>query len=257
MNITSDDPRLTAYALDELDEAGRSVIETDMQNFGECHCEVEEIRRVAALVRAELAREPAPALTPVQHRAIEASLRHSGSKWGLSWTPSLGRSRTGLAMVNALQICLVSFPVVMPAAILAFFQNASADTAYVLLKMAGARVIKDGLKFTFPAYATSLRVAPECSTIDSSLVLLVASVLLGYLYLRSPWKRVLLTLFVIPLVIVKDGIRLFTIAELFTQMGAHGREFLGFRLDGSIFFALSLIPFLLFLVWLRKLESKP
>jgi hypothetical protein len=59
------------------------------------------------------------------------------------------------------------------------------------------------------------------------------------------------------LVIVSEGLRIFTIAELFIHLGAataidspivhHG---------SSIFFALSLIPFAFFLVWLRKLESK-
>jgi len=263
MNITYDDPRLTAYALGELDDAGRSVIETEMRNFDECRCEIEEITSAAALVRSELASEPALALTPVQQRAIEAKIKLSGSRPKLSWIPSAEnwglsnwRPRKGLVMLNTLQICLVTFPMVMPEAILAFFQNASIDMAYALIKMAGPTVVKHGLELTFPSYGATLRLAPECSRISSSMVLLLGSLLLGMLYLRSPWKRVLLTLFVVPLVIVRDGFRIFTIVEFFVQMGAHRMGSPIFLLGTPIFFALSLIPFLLFLVWLRKLELK-
>jgi exosortase/archaeosortase family protein len=256
MNITSDDPRLTAYALDELDETGRSVIEAEMRNFSECRGEVEEITRAIALVRAELATEPMPALTSVQQRAIEAKLRLPDYKPGISWIPSFRRLKVGLAMAGALLICAFMLPSAMKNGIQTFSQNASVDTAGVMLKMAGAPVIEDGLKFTSPE-GMSLEVARDCNTMNSSLILLAASLLLGSLYLRSPWKRVLLTLFVVPLVIVRDGLRIFTVAEFWLQMGAHRMDSPIFRFNGLMFFALSLIPFLLFLVWLRKLESKP
>jgi len=103
----------------------------------------------------------------------------------------------------------------------------------------------------------SFEATQGCSTLDSNLILLAASLLVGSFYLRSPWKRVLLTLFVIPLAIFTNGFRLFTIMELCVQMGAHAIDSPIHRYGGPIFFALSLIAFLLFLVWLRKLESKP
>lgn len=256
MNITFDDPRLTAYALDELDEVGRGVIETEMQSFGECRGEVEEITRAIALVRAELASEPVPALTPVQQGAIEAKLKLSGSKPGLSWIPSLWRLRMGLGMAGALLLCAFLLPAAMKNGIQTLFQNASADTAGMMLKMAGAPVIKNGLKFTWPG-GMSVEVMRGCSTIDSNLILLAASLLVGSLYLRSPWKRVLLTLFVVPLAIVRDGFRIFTVTELGVQMGATGFNSPIHHYGDPILFALSLIPLLLLLVWLRKLESKP
>jgi hypothetical protein len=67
----------------------------------------------------------------------------------------------------------------------------------------------------------------------------------------------LLTLFVIPLVIAREGLRMLTIAELCARLG--GPIVIDspiFHYGSSTFFMLSLIPFVFFLVWLRKLESK-
>src|SRR5438105_4274874 len=75
MKITPDDPRLTAYALDELDGAERKTIELQLENFEECRREVEEITRATALLTAELAAEPLSAWTGAQQLAIEAKLK--------------------------------------------------------------------------------------------------------------------------------------------------------------------------------------
>src|SRR5438445_4420146 len=80
MKITLDDPRLTAYALDELDGAERETIEAELENYDECQREVEEITRTAALLSAELAAEPLPQLTYGQQMAIEAKLQPGASK---------------------------------------------------------------------------------------------------------------------------------------------------------------------------------
>ena len=75
MKMNPDDPRLTAYALGELDAAERKAIEAELDNAAECRREVEEVARTAALVNAELAAEPLPGLTYAQQLAIEAKLK--------------------------------------------------------------------------------------------------------------------------------------------------------------------------------------
>jgi exosortase/archaeosortase family protein len=270
VNITLDDPRLTAYALDELDGAGRSVIESEMQKFGECRREVEQIARAVALVHAELASEPAPALLPVQQQAIEAKLRLARSKPKLSWVPSTESGRlnwllkTALATAVVLLISVVKIPMAVTQPAQNFLQNASTDMAYTIMQMAGIPVIKQGLALNVVADAAhqnqivSFDAAAVCTPPTSSMILLVASLLLGNLYLRSPWKRLLLTLFVIPLVILREGFRMFTIAEFCVHLGGEAAiDFPFLRYGSLLFFALSLIPFVFFLVWLRKLESKP
>ena len=75
MKITPDDPRLTAYALDELDEAERKAIATDVEISDVCRREIEGIAQTGALLSAELAAEPLPQLTYAQQLAIEAKLK--------------------------------------------------------------------------------------------------------------------------------------------------------------------------------------
>ncbi len=60
MPILPDDPRLTAYALGELDVHEREQIEAELSDSPEGQRAVNEIRATAALLRRELAQEPAP-----------------------------------------------------------------------------------------------------------------------------------------------------------------------------------------------------
>src|SRR2546429_9341271 len=55
MNI--DDPKLTAYALDDLDEAERAAIAHEVARSPQAQREVQETQTVARLLRAEFAAE--------------------------------------------------------------------------------------------------------------------------------------------------------------------------------------------------------
>ena len=103
----------------------------------------------------------------------------------------------------------------------------------------------------------SLQVAPECSGIHSSMVLLITSLIAGYLFLRSNWKRSALALAVIPLGILRNGFRVFTIGELCVHLGPQMIDSKIHRRGGPVFFALSLAPLLLLLYFLVKSEKRP
>ena len=60
MKINPEDPRLTAYALNELEPGERATVEAELNNNPECREAVEEIRRAAGLLSRELAAEPCP-----------------------------------------------------------------------------------------------------------------------------------------------------------------------------------------------------
>ena len=95
MNISSDDPRLTAYAVGELDEQERREIERSLQADPALRDEIESIRGTAQLLVRELAGEPLPALTTEQRRQVASppsgmGLSRRGSshqylllRWGL------------------------------------------------------------------------------------------------------------------------------------------------------------------------------
>ncbi len=63
-----------------------------------------------------------------------------------------------------------------------------------------------------------IEVAQECSSIRSSLMLVVTTMVLAHLFLRSWWRKVLLIAVAIPLSVAKNGFRIFTIGELGTRV---------------------------------------
>ncbi len=152
----------------------------------------------------------------------------------------------------AFLIFLVPLPASFVSGIETFFQHTSADAASILINLSGLPVIRDGLFFRLPGLL--IEVAQECSGIRSSLVLLITSVLAGHLFLRSPWRRAALALFVIPLAILRNGFRIFSLAYLTVEVDPKIIDSAIHHRGGPIFFALSLIPFFLFLVLLRKTE---
>ena len=85
-------------------------------------------------------------------------------------------------------------------------------------------------------------------------MLLIVSVVTGYLFLRSPLKRTLLTLAVIPLALLRNGFRIFVIGELCVHVGPEMLDSPVHHRGGPIFFALSLIPLFLLLRFLMKRE---
>ena len=69
------DPRLTAYALDELDAAERAEVEAQLAGDPERRRFVEEIRTTARLLTEQLQKEPSPKLATEQREAIETRLQ--------------------------------------------------------------------------------------------------------------------------------------------------------------------------------------
>ena len=80
MNIDPNDPRLTAYALNELDEAERAEVAALVEQSEDARRIVEEIRATAELLTTELQNEPvaggqdetAARLSESQRAAVEA-----------------------------------------------------------------------------------------------------------------------------------------------------------------------------------------
>ena len=66
-----------------------------------------------------------------------------------------------------------------------------------------------------------LEVAQECSGIHSSWVLFITSLVASHLFLESPWRRIVLVAFVIPLAIVRNSFRILVIGLLCVHVGPH------------------------------------
>jgi exosortase C (VPDSG-CTERM-specific) len=163
----------------------------------------------------------------------------------------LGRqTASALAFPLGFLVFLAPMPVALVGGIENFLQHGSAAVAWALFRITGTSVYYHDLIFQLPGI--SLQVAPECSGIHSSLVLFLTSLLAGHLYLRSMRNRAILALAVIPLALLRNGLRVFTIGELCVQIGPEMIDSYIHRRGGPIFFALSLGPFFLLLFFLVK-----
>lgn len=164
----------------------------------------------------------------------------------------LGRSTfRRLAFPLAFLFCMVPLPEPVTAFLQKMLQYASATVAGVFFQMSDVPVFRRGeLGFQLPGI--TLEVVPECSGLQSSLALFVVSLAAGYVFLRAPWKQVVLSLAVIPLGILRNALRIFTIGELCGHFGPQMINSYVHRQGGWIFFLVSLVPFFLLLLFLAR-----
>lgn len=149
---------------------------------------------------------------------------------------------------------MVPFPEFVENGIEQFFQRWSAEATALFYQITGTSFIRDGQTFRLPGI--TIVVAQECSGIRSSLVLFITSLLAGHLFLRSAWKKGFLTFFVIPLGIFRNGFRILTITLLCIHVDPNYINSPLHHSGGPVFFALSLVPFLLVLYLLRRADQK-
>jgi exosortase/archaeosortase family protein len=81
-------------------------------------------------------------------------------------------------------------------------------------------------------------------------------VVASHLFLTSPWRRIVLVAFVIPLGIVRNAIRILTIGLLCVHVGPHMIDSAVHKHGGPFFFALSLVPLFLLMWWLWRQERR-
>ncbi len=132
-------------------------------------------------------------------------------------------------------------------------QVGSAEVAHGLFKLSGVATLREGLLFALPGL--TIKVAEECSGIRSSIALFATSLLAGHLFLRSGWGRISLSLSIIPLALLKNGLRIVTISLLGIYVD---RGFLTGNLHhrgGIVFFLLSLALLAIVLGMLQRFEN--
>jgi exosortase C (VPDSG-CTERM-specific) len=166
-----------------------------------------------------------------------------------------GRTMRAIAFPAALMLLMVPCPAAILDGINLFFDQTSAFAAAALFRLSGTPLAKDGLELHLPG--CHLFVAPECSGVHSTLVLLIISLLVGNLFLRARWKRAVLTAFVLPLAIARNGFRIWIIGELCVHISPRMIDSPIHHRGGPLFFVLSLIPMYLLLLILRKSELRP
>jgi exosortase len=148
---------------------------------------------------------------------------------------------------------LVPLPTVILNTVVAFLQQASAWAAHMFFSAFGVPVVQDGVILTIPRL--TLQVAEECSSIRSSSMLLVTTMVLAQLLLRSPWRKALLIFLAVPLSVAKNGLRIFTIAMLGTRVDQRFLTGKLHRNGGIVFFTIALLATFGLLWILRRGEA--
>lgn len=148
----------------------------------------------------------------------------------------------------------IPFPSVVVEGMVVFFQHTSAEAAYWMLKASGMSVFRQGLVMGLPGI--NILVAPECSGMRSSVVLLLTSMIAGYLFLGRTSNRLLLAAMIIPIAILRNGFRIFTISMLCVHIDPSMINGVIHKRGGPVFFVMSLVPLFLMMNWLRKREAR-
>ena len=148
----------------------------------------------------------------------------------------------------------LAFMIPLPEAAVDFLENASkeasAEVANWLFLISGTPVLRAGAVFQLPGI--TIEVAKECSGIRSSLVLVITSLLAANMFLHTTWRRALLVCAVIPLGLLRNGLRILVISLLCVHIGPEMIHSVIHRRGGPVFFVASLVPLFVVLWWLRR-----
>lgn len=145
---------------------------------------------------------------------------------------------------------MVPLPFQFMEQVITFLQRGSTEFANLLFFLSQVPYYRDG--FSFHLTGISVCVAPECSGIRSGLALFITAWLAGYLFLYSPWRRIMLVLMVFPITMFKNGIRISTLTLLGTYVDPRILESSLHREGGIPFFGLALLMLAAVLYFLRK-----
>jgi exosortase len=152
----------------------------------------------------------------------------------------------------------LAFMVPLPSAVeywvIRILQIGSTEFVALLFSITPVPVLRDGFVFHMPGL--SIEVAPQCSGIRSSLALVITAVLAGHMFLQTTWKKVLLALAVIPITMLKNGIRIVTLSLLGLYVDKGFLESSLHRDGGIFFFILALCLMAPILFVLRKGEKR-
>jgi exosortase len=146
----------------------------------------------------------------------------------------------------------------LPAAVIdkvvAVLQWGSIFSTEMLFKMFAVPVVRHATILEIPGL--QVNIAAECSSIRSTLFLLVATILLARFWLRSNWRRGLLVALVLPISMARNAIRIFTISILATEVDSSFLTGHLHRGGGPVFYAGSVFVIGLSLFWLARGERR-
>ena len=164
---------------------------------------------------------------------------------------------TGAFQRAAFPLCflfwIVPLPQFMLDPIVRWLQQGSVTSAHLLLSAFGVPVAENGTLLTIPGL--TIEVARECSSIRSSLMLVVTTMVVAQTLLRSGWRKALVIAVAIPLSVAKNGLRIFVLAMLATRVD---RSYLTGRLhhEGGVIYFLIALAAICLLIWFARIREE-
>jgi exosortase len=161
--------------------------------------------------------------------------------------------------VTAFPLCFLILMVPLPIAVIenitTALQRASADVSYATFHLVGIPTLRQGYHFLLPGI--EVEVAKQCSGIKSGSAFLTATILASWVFLRSPWARVGLISFTIPLIILKNAARIVTISALAIYVDRSLLYSSLHRLYGGLVFSVPAFGILVAIIFvLRRIETR-
>lgn len=140
-------------------------------------------------------------------------------------------------------LLMVPLPVTAMVTFIHLTRVGSAEVASLIFGAFGVPVFRHGFVFVLPQ--VSIEVAKECSGIHSTVALFILTLVSGYLFLQTAWKRALLLLFVFPIVSLTNGLRIATLTLIAENVDKNIFNTSLHRDGGILFFLLAFM-----LIWL-------
>jgi exosortase len=150
---------------------------------------------------------------------------------------------------------MVPIPEVFLKAIIPVLQRGSAEMTAFLFKLTGTPYFRNDLTFVLPRI--SIEIASQCSSIRSSLALLITSLLAAHLMLRTVCRKFAFVAFAIPIAMFKNAVRITVLSLLSIHIDTRFLKNSDLHRDGGIlFYILALVLMMPILVLLRRSERK-
>jgi exosortase len=138
--------------------------------------------------------------------------------------------------------------------LIAALQWGSADSAQLLFRLFHVPVVRDGLIFSFSKI--EIEVAQECSSIRSSTILVVTTLVIAQLFLKSKWSKWISFFISLPVAVLKNGVRIFTLSVLAEYVSTSWLDSWLHHHGGFIFLALALALMFAFVTVLWRVEHR-
>jgi exosortase len=132
-------------------------------------------------------------------------------------------------------------------------QSGTAVMTAVYLRVLHVPFSRSGFDFDLPGMTVS--VTEACSGIHSTLALLILTIVAGHLFIRTSWKKAILYALVIPISILKNGLRVAALSFLAVYMNPDIFDTWIHKFGGYIFFAAAFVPLTLLLLYFYKTDQ--